>query len=249
MAIQENPYLPPTARVADAVEVDGDFIDGGRAVDVARGSSWLGSGWRTFRADPGVWILIGVVLFVIMVAANFVPLVGPLAVQLLWPVFLGGLMIACRKRQNGEAPGLSDLFAAFQSHVGPLVIVGAISLALSVLAIVPGALVVWGAFSRSGAGMAFALGVLVMLALLVPVYMALWFAPPLVVLQGMRPTDALKQSFRACLKNILPFLVYGAILLVLSIAATLPLMLGWLALGPVIVASVYAAYRDIFFRT
>ena len=32
------------------------------------------------------------------------------------------------------------------------------------------------------------------------------------------------------------------------IVATLPLMLGWLALGPVLAASIYTAYRDIYLK-
>jgi len=60
--------------------------------------------------------------------------------------------------------------------------------------------------------------------------------------------DALKGSFFGCLKNILPFLIYGLILMVASFIATIPLLLGWLVLGPVIGASVYTAYRDIYLK-
>jgi hypothetical protein len=35
---------------------------------------------------------------------------------------------------------------------------------------------------------------------------------------------------------------------VLSILAAIPLLLGFLALGPVIAASLYTSYRDVFFR-
>jgi uncharacterized membrane protein len=58
---------------------------------------------------------------------------------------------------------------------------------------------------------------------------------------------ALKASFFACLKNIVPFLVYGIVGFVLAIVASIPVMLGWLVLGPVFIASVYTAYRDIFY--
>jgi len=57
---------------------------------------------------------------------------------------------------------------------------------------------------------------------------------------------AIKQSFGACLKNIVPFLIYGVVAFVLSIVATIPFGLGWLVLGPVLAASVYTAYQDIF---
>ena len=75
---------------------------------------------------------------------------------------------------------------------------------------------------------------------------ALWFAPALVVLRGAAPVAAIKESFSACLKNFVPFLIYGIVLLVLGIVAAIPLGLGWLVLGPVVIASVYVAYRDIF---
>jgi len=35
----------------------------------------------------------------------------------------------------------------------------------------------------------------------------------------------------------------------LAIVASIPLALGWLVLGPMTIASVYTAYRDIYFST
>ena len=52
------------------------------------------------------------------------------------------------------------------------------------------------------------LAMLLTLALSLPVFMALWFAPALVFFNGMAPVDALKASFNACAKNGAPFLVY-----------------------------------------
>ena len=59
--------------------------------------------------------------------------------------------------------------------------------------------------------------------------------------------EAMKNSFVACLKNVVPFLLYSVILLLLSFVASIPFGLGWLVLGPVIAASLYTSYRDIFF--
>ena len=58
----------------------------------------------------------------------------------------------------------------------------------------------------------------------------------------------MKGSFSGCLKNILPFLVYSVVMFVLAVFATIPLALGWLALGPVFAASVYTSYRDIYLK-
>jgi uncharacterized membrane protein len=62
----------------------------------------------------------------------------------------------------------------------------------------------------------------------------------------MTPIEAMKESFLGCLKNILPFLVYSVVLMVLGIVAAIPLGLGWLVLGPTLIASVYVSYRDIY---
>jgi len=99
-----------------------------------------------------------------------------------------------------------------------------------------------------GMGLTILLAVLVMTALLLPAVMAVWFAAPLVVFHQLGALEAMKQSFAGCLKNIVPFLLYGAILLVFSILASLPLLLGWLVLGPVLAASLYTAYRDIYIK-
>jgi uncharacterized membrane protein len=88
--------------------------------------------------------------------------------------------------------------------------------------------------------------VLVVMALLVPLVMAIWFAPALVVFHDVAPIEAMKQSFRACLKNVVPFLIYGIIVLGLGIVATIPFGLGWLVLGPTLIGSTYYSYRDIF---
>ena len=92
------------------------------------------------------------------------------------------------------------------------------------------------------------LAVLVMLALSIPIYMAIWFSYALVIINGFGVVQALKASFAGCLKNVVPFLIYGVMTFLLAIAATIPLMLGWLILGPVLFASLYTGYRDIFYE-
>ena len=45
----------------------------------------------------------------------------------------------------------------------------------------------------------------------------------------------MKASFVACLKNLLPFLVYGVILFVLCLIAMIPIGLGMLIMVPVMI--------------
>ena len=231
-------------------------IMGGRAVGAGQGWTWIADGFGLFKKAPGMWIALVIVLLVILVVLAFIPLLGAVATFLLMPLFLGGLMLGCRALQGGGGLEVGHLFAGFKEHTGNLIVLGALAIGgwvivmLPVIAIV-GAGAIFGMMRGDAAGVAamggsFVLAWLVAMALSIPIYMALWFAPALVVLRGLAPVAAVKESFFGCLKNIVPFLIYGIVMLVLGILAAIPLALGWLVLGPVAVASIYVAYRDIY---
>ena len=255
-----NPYAAPKAPVADqASALPGNFTPGGRTRPAGNGWAWIAEGWRFFLKAPGTWIAIVVVLLLISFAANFIPFIGPIAMMVLTPVFGGGLMLGCRALDEGRELEFRHLFAGFQAPLGNLAVLGAVYLAL-VFAVMVAVGVITGVsmfamFSGSaaqnpamvgGALATLAIGMLIGLALMVPVAMLLWFAPALVALNQLPPVDALKSSWSGCMKNMVPFLIYGLILFVLAIVASLPVMLGWLALGPVMAASIYTSYRDIY---
>jgi uncharacterized membrane protein len=93
-----------------------------------------------------------------------------------------------------------------------------------------------------GAGIALTLGMVLFSVLL----MSMQFAPMLIIFNKMSPVDALKTSLRACLRNIVPLSLYGAMMFLFMMIATMPIMLGWLVLLPVMISSMYAIYRDLF---
>ena len=258
---EPNPYQPPpapAAPVAPASATPGVFSAAGRAVDTGRGWEWIAEGFALFKKQPGTWILILIVLVVCAVVISLVPIIGSLANLLLMQVFVGGVMLGCRALDNGESFEVGCVFAGFKQNTSDLVVLGVLALVGWILAFIPALLIMGGgafmAMMQGGGhmanfgalGLTFVLAMLVALALALPVYMALWFAPALVVFHNLKPVDAMKASFMACLKNIVPFLLYGIILLVLCVVAAIPLGLGFLVLGPVAIASIYAGYRNIF---
>lgn len=234
----------------------GESMTGGRAVGAGQGWTWIADGFGLFKKAPGIWIAVVVILFVILIVLAFIPLLGAVATLLVMPVFIGGLLLGCRALQGGGELELAHLFAGFKEQTGNLIVVGALAIGAWIIVMLPVVLIVGTggvmAVLRGDAAGAAAMGGSVMLAWLIalalsiPIYMALWFAPALVVLRGMAPVAALRESFLGCLKNILPFLVYSIVLVVLGIVASIPLGLGWLVLGPTLIASVYVSYRDIF---
>jgi uncharacterized membrane protein len=249
--------------VADATTpIKGNFVPEGRGVAAGRGLSWIGEAWDLFKQAAGLWIGIVVVMFVMFFVAAFIPLVGPLATMLFFPVLIGGLMLGCRALEENQELEFAHLFAGFRQSFGTLVAVGALYLAgyVVVMLIV---VVLTGAsmFTMMGMGgqpegadlMAIfattGIAFLLAMALTIPLLMAVWLAAPLVVFHDQGAIEAMKGSFMGCLKNVLPFLIYGVIMFVLAIVASIPLALGWLVLGPMVVASVYTAYRDIYFSS
>jgi hypothetical protein len=87
---------------------------------------------------------------------------------------------------------------------------------------------------------------LVALTLSIPLMMAAWFAPLLVIFRNLPPLEAMRLSFYACVKNIVAFQIYAFFLVVLTAIAAFPYGLGLFVLVPTLFASIYASYQDIF---
>lgn len=224
------------------------------AVDAGRGLGWLAEGFDLFRRAPLIWVAIVVITMIIFIALGLIPIAGFLATPLLWTVLAGGLMLGCRALERGEELTLGHLFAGFQRHTSPLVVIGALYLVGLLVLMLIGAMLSGGAILAAMTGgpaavtalSGIALIVLIVLALSIPLAMAVWFAPALASLNDVAPVEAMRLSFRGCLRNVLPFLVFGVVTLLLGVIASIPLALGWLILLPVLIGATYAAYRDIF---
>jgi len=240
---------------------DSAFNIAGRATPAGNGLEWWTKAWPLFTGQIGMWIAMIVVAFVVFAVASLIPVIGPIASMLLWPVVAGGLMLGARDVDRGGALSFAHLTAGFSAGAGQLILVGVAYLVGMIVAggiamLVAGVGIGTMMMGASGGGNPTAMGaagaasillaVLIAVALLVPVYMATWFAPALIALQGIGAVDAMKASFFGCLKNIVPFLVYGLVGMLLAIVAAIPFGLGWLVLGPVTVVSVYVGYRDIY---
>jgi uncharacterized membrane protein len=247
-----------------------------RVLGVGRGAAWWGEGWRLFTPSVGTWLLIAVIGFVLFAGLSLcskllalLPLIGhPIATFLfsaLSVLLTGGLMIGCRSVDRGNTLTIGHMFAGFSQRTKPLLLLALIYTALLIAIAVLVALIMVALFGYAmlstlasvmdpaelGIGLgtivsAMLTAALLFLLLWLPVVMLVWFAPALIMLGGLEPWPAMLLSFRGCLKNFAPFLVYGAIGVGLAVVASIPVLLGWLVLYPVTVTTVYASYCDIF---
>ncbi|MBN0986673.1 BPSS1780 family membrane protein [Amphritea pacifica] len=253
-ASSANPYQAPQADLSQEYE-EGD-LSGPVSVPASHGWSWLAEGFGHFKQNPVAWIVALVIWVVISSALSFIPFVGMLLI-LVYPIITAGFMLGCREQAEGGDFEIGHLFSGFNNNVGQLVLVGLLYMVgVIVVSVIIGVLIgsatffIGGGVEQMGPGMmsALALPMLVGLLLFIPLIMAYWFAPTLVALNDIPAIEAMKLSFSACLKNLLPFLLYGLIAFILFIVGTIPFALGLLIVMPMTIASLYTSYRDIFYN-
>lgn len=242
-----------------------------RTVDASHGWRWIAHGFAIFRKSPALWVLLLAVLFVGSRLLFALPLVGVIVV-LVAPNFLAGLVHGAQALEHGKPLRFGYLASGFLKNAPQLITIGGVSLigqflTLMAMVVVGGDAI--GDISRSlsvgptspeaieavrAAAPRMMMAMLVGLGLSLPLMMAVWFAPLLVFFDDVSPWAAIVLSLWACLKNVLPMLVYSTAVLVptlaltpVSIALRQPDLGLWL-LAPALVPSIYASYRDLFVR-
>jgi uncharacterized membrane protein len=270
MSENNNPYQPPETIVADPVLSENEILVNPIKNPASHGWHWIKDGFAYFMASPGIWIASIIIMVIIMFLLAFIPILGSFLSNFLTTIFTAGLMLGCSAIDKGEPLSINHLFAGFKKNTGNLVLVSLLYMVgmIVIMLIIGLILVLTGGATGMFAEMAAnaqggaaspeqiqammgvgGIAMLVGLAAMIPLAMAYYFAPVLIIKHDLGPMEAMKLSFRGCLKNMIPFLVYGIIMLILAIVASLPVFLGWLVLGPVFIASLYAAYKDIFLDT
>lgn len=228
-----------------------------RTLPLGAAGDWYRRGWRNFRAQPGHWIALVLLYAVIVLAAQLVPLLGPVLITFLAPALTAGLLEAARQGEAGYAVELRHLFAGLRrpgSRLG-LLVLGSLLLAWT-LALVAAYLAAAAALSLDpgapapgrAAPPAAALAGLGLLAAGLAAALALFFAVPLVHFGRAPVFAALAASLLACLRNLPPLAVYGVSYAVLAFIAGLPYGLGLLVLAPVGAGANLAAFTDVFPR-
>jgi len=241
-----------------------------RSVNAAKGWAWIIAGAWLFRRSPAQWIGVLFMLFIVLKLVNYVPVLALVAV-LLMPVILAGLMDGCRALAEGRRLEFTHLLSGFRKNAAHLVTLGGVYLIGNLLILMIVAHLGGEAFTTIAetltkntklspdeaeqihtAANSVTRAALVGAVLSIPLLMALWFAPLLTFFHDIRPWPALRSSFLACVRNVLPLTVYGlAILAALVVLVPFGMSLGfydaglWL-LAPVLVPSIYASYKDLY---
>lgn len=231
-----------------------------RQLALSGGVSWYGCGWRLFKPFAGLWCVLGICFFAVAIVFSLIPRVGAHAFLLVVPLFAAGFYHGAEKVRAGAPLRFGALFQAFGEPGArlPLLGLGALFLLLTItgeiatlwLAIAPPAdptdggvpAEVWQGMLHQGGVVAFAL----LLLFHIVIGMCMFFAIPLTAFDGAGPLQAVAGSFRAAMTNILPFLLFFIIYIILLFIGAMPFFLGWIVVIPIVFCSVYCAYREVF---
>ena len=253
----ENPYKAPEAEII-TTDDNADFtLKEPAKLPASSGWYWYVDGFEYFKDSPGQWILTMIVGFILMMVASMIPLIGQIFITLTSYIWIAGLMIGCKEQNTGKPFDVNYLFAGFKHNTGKLILLAIVAAIINygiLFAVMGGMFIDLMSGNQQAinemdmAPISILLRVLIAMLIMIPVMMMMWFAPVLIVINDVSIPDALSLSFRGCLKNILPFLVYGIVGIPLFILSVIPLGAGLLILVPVIYASIFVSYKEIFIQ-
>jgi uncharacterized membrane protein len=256
-----TPYAPPAADVVLKPGMEEMyFIPGSRSVPIGNAFTWISNSWGLFKQRASLWIGFIFVYMLLLVLLSLIPFIGSIIAGCVQILLGAGVIYSCDLFRREGSFTFGDLFAAFNRKTGSLLILYLIAFGLFLVAaiivgIIFGVLIGTGIIASENftGGIGSISGLVPLIVIMVfscaAIYvMAIWFAPALVMMHDVPPFKALKMSFSACLKNILPGIVFFLAMTVLLIISTIPLFLGLLVTIPMYLICYYTSYQDIFFN-
>ncbi|WP_319242329.1 BPSS1780 family membrane protein [uncultured Propionivibrio sp.] len=236
-----------------------------------RGWRWIIDGYAIYSKSRLMLSLIVFSYWLLMMTVNSVPVVGQVIATICLPAMSVSMMNAFRRIEQGGPILPPVLFSGFSAHVPILMTLGGIYLCAALLifavtSLIDGGVlfnlfVVGGEFDETLSTNAVLVAAQIATVLFVPLVMAYWYAPILAAWHGYSAAKSLFFSLVACMRNWRAFLVYGfgligcgiALLMlsglvssVLSGAGKLSfLVVGFIGM-PIVYASFYVSYRDVF---
>lgn len=219
-----------------------------RSVEPGRAVEWLGAGFRAFMKLPAFWAIAGLIIIFGSWLLGMFPFFGSALSTAFTVVATGALMRAHLVIDNGGDPVPEAQKAAGSA---PLWILGALCAAAAIG--VTMAMVFMGLssvgmfmFSSNTLGPMIMVSMLMMLVFAAVITMAFWLAPALVALRGASPVEAIRLSFAASLKNLVPFVIFFVLAMLACMATVITLGLALIVVMPALIAATYAAYQEIF---
>lgn len=244
-----------------------------RQLPARHGVLWLIAGLQLFRRNPPLLTALTFAYLFVVLFLNLLPLIGPFLLPLALPALTAVIANGVRALEQGRPLDKPALLRGLAANRIGLLRLGGLHLVATLAVLAISMLVEGGPQSLGSLEDADPAEMLTMLARLLliaaPVLTAFWFAPLLAAWDGVPALKSVFFSFVASVRNWRAFVAYGLavaiagvaipglILLVagsisptlLNIFSVALRMLLVFVMAPVLMASVYLSYRDVFHGT
>lgn len=260
MTMDPSNPLPAPPAVPNLPPLPTALLAQPRGMPLGAGVQWISTGWEMFKAAPGPWVGILLVYIIVTGVVSLLPFLSIINV-VLYPILTAGLVAACEAQRTGSSPMVEHLMVGFRKDAANLALVGVfylIGVLLVVVLVGGGGLAAMLPFiaAASLGGEQFtmtpamigiiAVCVAALCVLAMPLAFTMAWAPALVSVHQMAPFEAVKRSLGAAVRNWLPLLIFAFIAVLLMVVALIPLGLGLLVWGPVMIIATWAGYREVF---
>lgn len=239
-----------------------------RRVHAIQGLEWIRTGASLVLLSPIGWISTVTVWLMVLIVAIYFPTLGPVLFSLSLPGIFAGFMLGCLAIETHHSLKVRHLLRAFRRNPRKLLQLGMVNILGEILLSL--VLVVWGGQSvldlqnlnpettnqlSQVQNILSTLSPLLISLMLIQLAMLMmsWFTPALLIFTSLTTIQALTESSRACFSNLPAFGVFTLVMAaILAVGSLLSILLPFLALPigilvmSLIIASVYASYRDIF---
>jgi hypothetical protein len=235
-------------------------------VPASHGWIWIKQGFELFRKAPLIWLILSMFWSILLGTAMMVlwP-IGAIFIILLYPTLLAVWLRICQQIDQLGTLEIGRLLNGLGQNIRQLLgLGGLIMVAQLILSIIATMLVpldpeltkLVAAYPNISTGeiqnaaprlLKF---MVVQLIATIPIFIAAWFAPPLIAFRTLKTWHAIRWSVYACVSNLGALSIYGLICTVLIITAGILPAIGTLLVSliitPIFFATIYVAYQDIF---
>lgn len=236
-SIKTQTMTPATERIREIQNRGYDFAFG----------AYIERGFNIFGKQAGLFIAFTLIFMVIVGFASLIPLVGPLAANLvLSPCLLAGYYLVAHKINAGERQiEFGDFFKGFD-HLGKLVVVTIFTSLVLVASAIPfGFFIFVSAFNFGETSATFPFWAFVLL--IPPIYLGISYAaaPFFAVFYNMEAWEAMEASRKVISKKWFTVFVFSIVLGLIAALGMVVLFVGLLVAIPVIALAQYEAFSDI----
>lgn len=189
-----------------------------------QGLVWLKQALHMFNQQRLAWVVLLLAYYLLLLVTRALPFIGPWAMTIIKPVLAVGLLAAAWNQERGKPPALSLILQGFRANLWALLPIGVFFVVGMTAAVFGSSLVDGGKLIEfiTNSGKAtdaetqklledpqLQFGMLFAALLSLPVLVATWWAPALIVFQDAGPGTALLTSMRAAFANWRPLVMYG----------------------------------------